>query len=83
MPDPLRGALSLLPVVVALVLAFKTKNAAGSLLLGCAVGVVLAGADPATGLAELFQDALGNREFIWVMMICLFPTPGVSWAIKR
>jgi Na+/H+ antiporter NhaC len=69
MPEPLRGALSLLPVFIALALAFKTKNAVISLLLGCAVGVVLAGADPATGLAELFQNALGNREFIWVMTI--------------
>jgi Na+/H+ antiporter NhaC len=40
-----------------------------SLLVGCVVGVVLAGVDPATGMAELFQHALGNRSFIWVMMI--------------
>ncbi len=63
------GILSLAPVVVALILAFKTKNAVFSLLVGCIVGVVLTGLDPATGLAELFQNALGNRDFIWVMMI--------------
>jgi Na+/H+ antiporter NhaC len=63
------GILSLLPVVLALVLAFATKDAVFSLLVGCGVGVVLAGFDPATGLSKLFQTALGNRDFIWVMMI--------------
>lgn len=68
-PDPQLGILSLAPVVVALVLAFKTKNAVFSLLVGCAIGVVLIGMDPASGLSELFQNALGNRDFVWVMMI--------------
>jgi Na+/H+ antiporter NhaC len=63
------GILSLLPVVLALVLAFTTKDAVFSLLIGCAVGVVIGGFDPATGLARLFQTALGNHDFIWVMMI--------------
>ena len=27
------------------------------------------GYDPATGMAKLFQSALGNKDFIWVMMI--------------
>lgn len=63
------GALSLLPVVLALGLAFWTRNAALSLLVGCLVGGVLAGFDPATGLSKVFQEALGNGGFIWVMMI--------------
>ena len=63
------GVLSLLPVVLALVLAFTTKHAVFSLLMGCVAGVVLSGLDPATGLAELFRTALGNSDFIWVMMI--------------
>jgi len=63
------GLVSLLPVALALVLAFVTKDAVLSLLVGCVVGVVLAGYDPATGLARLFRDALGNDDFIWVMMI--------------
>ena len=49
MPDPASsGALSLVPVALALVLAFWTRNAAFSLLVGCTVGGVLAGFDPAT-----------------------------------
>jgi len=63
------GVLSLLPVVLALAMAFITKDAILSLILGCLVGVVLGGFDPATGMAELFQTALGTRDFIWVMMI--------------
>jgi len=63
------GILSLLPVVVALILAFVTRDAVFSLIIGCLIGVVLAGFDPATGLSKLFQTALGNSDFIWVMMI--------------
>ena len=64
-----RGILSLLPVVLALFLAFRTKDAVFSLVIGCLLGVILAGFDPATGLSKLFQNALGNADFIWVMMI--------------
>ncbi|MBN2354692.1 transporter, partial [candidate division KSB1 bacterium] len=63
------GFLSLLPIVLALVLTFITRDAVFSLLIGCAVGTVISGMDPASGLAALFQNALGNRDFIWVMMI--------------
>lgn len=66
------GALSLVPVGLALVLAFWTRDAVFSLLVGCMVGGVVAGMDPATGLAEIFQGALGNEDFIWVMMIEVF-----------
>lgn len=69
MPEASSGALSLVPVVLALCLAFWTKNAAFSLLVGCVVGGVLAGFDPATGLVRTFQQALGTPDFIWVMMI--------------
>jgi len=64
-----KGMLSLVPVFLALGLAFKTKDAVFSLLIGCIAGVVIAGFDPATGLSKLFQTALGNGDFIWVMMI--------------
>ncbi len=63
------GFISLLPIIIALILAFITKDAAFSLLIGCIVGVIISGLDPATGLSNLFQQALGNHDFIWVMMI--------------
>jgi Na+/H+ antiporter NhaC len=63
------GLFSLLPIVLALILAFITKDAVFSLLIGCIVGVIISGLDPATGLTNLFQQALGNPDFIWVLMI--------------
>lgn len=63
------GFLSLLPVVVALAVAFVLKDAVISLLIGCIVGVVLAGYDPVSGLAQLLRHSLGNEDFIWVMLI--------------
>lgn len=65
-----KGLLSLLPVFITLVLAFKTKDAVFSLLIGCIIGVIVAGYyNPAFGLSRLFQEALGNPDFIWVVMI--------------
>ena len=66
------GALSLLPIILALVLAFITKDAILALFIGCIVGVIILGQDPATGLSKLFQAALGNADFIWVLMIEVF-----------
>lgn len=63
------GILSVVPIVLTLILAFITKDAVLSLVIGCIVGVVIAGFDPARGLSILFQHALGNADFIWVMMI--------------
>jgi hypothetical protein len=63
------GLLSLLPVVLALVLAFISKDAVFSLIVGCVVSVVIDGRDPASGMSRLLQQALGNGDFIWVMMI--------------
>ena len=63
------GIVSLLPVIIALVLAFYTRNATFSLLIGCLIGVMLEGFDPATGFVNLTVKALGNRDFIWVLMI--------------
>ena len=60
---------SLLPILTALILAFKTKNAVFSLLIGCIIGVVIAGDNPISGLASLFTKALSNETFIWVLLI--------------
>lgn len=64
-----KGIISMLPVVLTLVLAFATKDAIIALIIGCISGVMIAGFDPATGLSKLFQHALGNADFIWVVMI--------------
>ena len=64
-----KGFISLIPVILTLALAFKTRDAVFSLIIGCIVGVVIAGFDPATGLSKLFQASLGNGDFIWVLMI--------------
>ena len=64
-----KGIISLVPIVLTLFLAFFTKDAVFSLVIGCIAGVLIAGFDPATGLSKLFQHALGNGDFIWVLMI--------------
>lgn len=64
-----KGIISLLPVFLTLFLAFKTRDAVFSLIVGCVVGVMIAGFDPATGMSKLFQASLGNADFIWVLMI--------------
>ncbi|MDR3254570.1 MAG: hypothetical protein LBT31_03250 [Synergistaceae bacterium] len=64
-----KGFLSLVPVIITLLLAFMTKDAIFSLVIGCVIGVVVAGFDPFTGMSKLLQASLGNADFIWVLMI--------------
>lgn len=64
-----KGFLSLLPVIISLLLAFTTKDAVFSLVIGCVIGVVIAGFDPFSGMSKLLQVSLGNADFIWVLMI--------------
>ncbi|MCQ2554588.1 MAG: transporter [Clostridia bacterium] len=74
------GILSLLPIVLALILAFVTRDALLSLLAGVIVGVCMLfgqdvlwnAKDPFRGLACVFQEALGNADFIWVLCIEVF-----------
>ncbi len=63
------GIWSLLPLAFALIIAYRTKSATFALLIGCLIGVVMAGFDPATGFNQLAQDALGDGEFIWICLI--------------
>ncbi len=72
------GLFSLLPLVVSLATAFKTRNAIFALLCGCFVGVIMLGysADgwlfnPIYIFSDLLQNAL-NGDFIWVSLIVLF-----------
>jgi len=66
------GILSLLPALIALVLAFITRDAIFSILVGTLVGIVISGQNILFGFTGLAQDALGNADFIWVLMIEVF-----------
>ncbi|WP_353097729.1 Na+/H+ antiporter NhaC family protein [Tissierella praeacuta] len=66
------GILSLLPAMVAVVLAFVTKDAIFSLLIGILVGIFVTGQNVLLGFTGLVQDALGNADFIWVVCIEVF-----------
>ncbi|GGO65296.1 Na+/H+ antiporter NhaC family protein [Bowmanella pacifica] len=66
------GIWSLIPLAVALIIAFTTKSAAFALLAGVVVGVVMLGTNPAQGTSQLFQTTLGNGDFIKItLIICL------------
>ena len=69
------GILSILPAVTAVALAFITKEATFSLLVACTVGVAITGVGvfgTITGLSGLLQRAMGNEDFIWVLLIEIF-----------
>ena len=66
------GILSLLPALVAIVLAFATRDALFSLLVGVVIGIIVLGENLITGFSGLFQEALGTPDFIWVLMIEVF-----------
>jgi len=68
-------------MLCALVIAFRTRSAAFSLLTGCIIGVIMLGMDPAQGLNNLFQRSLGSAEFIRVnLIICLL---GILFALLK
>ena len=66
------GIISLIPVCIALILSFVTKDAFLSLLIGVIVGVIVLGQNVVTGFTGLLQNALGNGDFIWVLSIEVF-----------
>lgn len=66
------GILSLAPAMVALVLAFVTRNALISILCGVLVGVTITGQNLLFGFTGILQSALGNADFIWVISIEVF-----------
>ncbi|WP_206459780.1 Na+/H+ antiporter NhaC family protein [Anaerovorax sp. IOR16] len=66
------GILSLAPAFIALVLAFVTRNALISILIGVFVGVVITGENIIMGFSSIMQSALGNPDFIWVIAIEVF-----------
>ena len=66
------GILSLLPALTALILAFVTRDAVISLLIGVLIGIVVTGQNLLLGFTGLLQSALGNGDFIWVLSIEVF-----------
>jgi len=65
------GALSLLPAVIAITLAFLTRNAVFSLATACLVGVMVAG-EGLMGFPNLLKNALGTTAFSWIFLLELF-----------
>jgi Na+/H+ antiporter NhaC len=70
------GPWSLFPLIIALLIAFKTRSAVFSLFTGCVIGVVMLSFgsgghsdNPFVNLNNLFQNSLGNADFIWICLI--------------
>lgn len=64
------GWISLIPVVLAIVLALTTKNTIVSLTIACIVGCFLAGRG-IWGFTDLLLEALGTPDFIWTALCIL------------
>ena len=62
------GWLSLIPPLLAILLAFLTREPIFSLALACLLGVLLMG-QGLIGFPELLIKTLGSREFMWVCLI--------------
>ena len=62
------GWISIIPVVLAVGLAFTTRNTILSLATACIVGCALAGKG-IFGFTDLLKVSLGNEDFIWVVII--------------
>lgn len=62
------GWVALVPVALAVILAFITRNTIASLVTACIVGCFLAGKG-VFGFTELLKESLGNADFIWVVAI--------------
>lgn len=62
------GWISIIPVGMAVVLAFLTRNTLVSLGTACILGCFLAGKG-VFGFTDLLKSSLGNEDFIWVITI--------------
>lgn len=66
------GWISIIPVVIAIVLAIVTKNTVVSLSIACIIGCFLKG-DGLFGFTDLIMRALGDPSSIWtILMVVLF-----------
>lgn len=62
------GWISIIPVALAVILAFATRNTVVSLATACILGCFMAGKG-LFGFADLLKESLGNADFIWVVTI--------------
>ena len=62
------GWISIVPVALAVILAFTTRNTIASLATACILGCLLAG-NGIFGFTDLLKTSLGNEDFIWVVTI--------------
>lgn len=62
------GWISIIPVALAVILAFATRNTIVSLAVACISGCLLAGKG-VFGFTDLLKASLGNEDFIWVVTI--------------
>ncbi|MEK6263746.1 MAG: transporter [Clostridium sp.] len=65
------GIISLLPATIAIILAFKTKNAIFSLATACLIGVLVMG-EGLLGFPTLLKESLGTTSFSWILLLELF-----------
>lgn len=65
------GWISLIPVILAIILAVATKDTILSLVVACIVGCFFSGKG-IFGFTNLIQSALGNEDFIWALL-CVLP----------
>lgn len=76
------GVLSLAPALVALILAFITRDALFSIIIGVMVGIGISGENLLFGFTGILQSALGNADFIWVAAIEVFIGIMVAFFMK-
>lgn len=75
------GVWAVLPAIVAVTLAFVTREALFSLLIAAIAGLFIQGKG-LWGLPGLFMKALGNGDFIWVVMVEIFIGILVAFFLK-
>lgn len=81
MESPNYGIWAIVPALMAVIFAFITREALFSLLMAAIGGVFIQGSG-LWGLSGLFTRALGNGDFIWVVMIEVFIGILVAFFLK-
>lgn len=65
------GIISLLPALVAITLAFITRNTVFSLAVACFAGTLAAG-QGLLGFPDLLKNAIGTTAFSWILLLEFF-----------